>query len=101
LPRKSGGKSVHTASSKPLSPSAPESLTSIGRNETTDFDITAKTDIPNDGFAKHLKGRDGDRIDVVLAAAGFNFSLLLRWFAELLRVLLLILCRHLAPPHLA
>jgi hypothetical protein len=35
----------------------------------------------------------------VLAAAGFNFSLLLRWFAELLRVLLLILCRHLAPPH--
>ena len=49
----------------------------------------------------YLKGRDGDRIDVVLAAAGFNFSLLLRWFAELLRVLLLILCRHLAPPHLA
>ena len=35
----------------------------------------------------------------MLAAAGFNFSLLLRWFAELLRVLLLILCRHLAPPH--
>ena len=27
----------------------------------------------------------------MLAAAGFNFSLLLRWFAELLRVLLLIL----------
>src|SRR6478672_11640880 len=49
----------------------------------------------------YLKGRDGDRINAVLAAAGFNFSLLLRWFAELLRVLLLILCRHLAPPHLA
>jgi transposase, IS5 family len=48
----------------------------------------------------YLKGRDGDRINAVLAA-GFNFSLLLRWFAELLRVLLLILCRHLAPPHLA
>jgi hypothetical protein len=40
----------------PLSPSAPESLTSIGRNETTDFDITAKTDIPNDGFAKRVSG---------------------------------------------
>jgi IS5 family transposase len=38
----------------------------------------------------HLKGRDGDRINAVLAAAGYNFSLLLRWFAELLRVLLLI-----------
>src|SRR5712675_1970455 len=49
----------------------------------------------------YLKGRDGDRINAVLAAAGFNFSLLLRWFEELLRVLLLILCRHLAPPHLA
>jgi hypothetical protein len=30
----------------------------------------------------YLKGRDGDRINAVLAA-GFNFSLLLRWFAEL------------------
>jgi IS5 family transposase len=33
----------------------------------------------------HLKGREGDRINAVLAAAGFNFSLLLRWLAELLR----------------
>jgi IS5 family transposase len=41
----------------------------------------------------HLKGRDGDRINAVLAAAGYNFSLLLRWFEELLRVLLLILAR--------
>jgi IS5 family transposase len=47
----------------------------------------------------YLKGRDGDRINAVLAAAGFNFSLLLRWFEELLCVLLLILCRRLAPPH--
>ena len=39
----------------------------------------------------HLKGRDGDRINAVLAAAGYNFSLLLRWFEELLRALLLIL----------
>jgi IS5 family transposase len=35
---------------------------------------------PND-----LKGRDGDRINAVLAAAGFNFHLLLRWLAALLR----------------
>jgi hypothetical protein len=41
----------------------------------------------------HLKGREGDRINAVLAAAGYNFSLLLRWFDELLRGLLLILAR--------
>jgi transposase, IS5 family len=34
-----------------------------------------------------LKGRDGDRINAVLAAAGYNFSLLLRWLAALLRAL--------------
>jgi len=49
----------------------------------------------------HLKGRDGDRINAVLAAAGYNFSLLRRWFTELLRVLLWILCRRLPQPHLA
>ena len=49
----------------------------------------------------HLKGRDGDRINTVLAAAGYNFSLLRHWFAELLRVLLWILCRRLSQPHLA
>ena len=31
----------------------------------------------------YLKGRDGDRINAILAAAGYNFSLLLRWFEEL------------------
>ena len=41
----------------------------------------------------YLKGRDGDRINAILAAAGYNFSLLLRWFEELLRVLLLVICR--------
>ena len=45
----------------------------------------------------YLKGRDGDRINAVLAAAGYNFSLLLRWFEERLRVLLLIICRSRAP----
>jgi transposase, IS5 family len=36
----------------------------------------------------YLKGRDGDRINAVLAAAGYNFSLLLRWLTELLRTLI-------------
>ncbi len=36
-----------------------------------------------------LKGRDGDRINALLAAVGFNFHLLLRWLAELLRALIL------------
>ena len=43
--------------------------------------------------------RDGDRINAVLAAAGYNFSLLLRWFEELLRVLSLILCHALLAVH--
>ncbi|MGA2999519.1 MAG: IS5/IS1182 family transposase, partial [Bradyrhizobium sp.] len=48
-----------------------------------------------------LKGREGDRINAVLAAAGYNFSLLLRWFRQFLRVLLLIFGQPLAPPRLA
>jgi IS5 family transposase len=36
----------------------------------------------------YLKGRDGDRINAVLAAAGYNFGLLLRWLERLLRVLI-------------
>ena len=32
----------------------------------------------------YLKGRDGDRSNAVLAAAGYNFSLLLHWLARLL-----------------
>ena len=36
----------------------------------------------------YLKGRDGDRINAVLAAAGYNFSLLLRWLERLLRALM-------------
>jgi transposase, IS5 family len=39
----------------------------------------------------YLKGRDGDRINAVLAAAGYNFSLLLRWLERLLRALLTML----------
>ena len=36
----------------------------------------------------YLKGREGDRINAVLAAAGYNFSLLLRWLKRLLRALI-------------
>jgi IS5 family transposase len=35
----------------------------------------------------YLKGRDGDRCNAMLAAAGYNFSLLLRWLERLLRAL--------------
>ena len=34
------------------------------------------------------KGRVGDRINAILAAARYNFGLLLRWLAELLRVMI-------------
>jgi IS5 family transposase len=36
-----------------------------------------------------FKGREGERINDVLAAAGWNFYLLLRWFAALWRALFL------------
>lgn len=49
----------------------------------------------------HLKGRDGDRINAVLAAAGYNFSLLRRWFERLLRALWLIVGRAVLAPRLA
>jgi IS5 family transposase len=42
----------------------------------------------------HLKGREGDRINAVLAAVGYNFSLLLRWLAALLCALVLVLVGH-------
>jgi IS5 family transposase len=44
----------------------------------------------------YLKGRDGDRINAVLAAAGYNVVLLLRWLARLLRALVRMLLG--APP---
>ncbi len=33
----------------------------------------------------YFKGRDGERANAVLAAAGYNFSLRIRWFEALLR----------------
>jgi len=38
----------------------------------------------------HLAGKRGDAVNAILAAAGYNFSLLLRWFRELLSLLLAI-----------
>ncbi len=45
----------------------------------------------------YLKGRDGDRSNAVLAAAGYNFSLLLRWLARLLCALIRALFPALVP----
>jgi len=45
----------------------------------------------------YLKGRDGDRCNAVLAAAGYNFGLLLRWLKRLLRALMRMLLAAAAP----
>src|SRR5262249_57824564 len=45
----------------------------------------------------YLKGRHGDRINAVLAAAGYNFGLLLRWLERLLRALMRMLIATPAP----
>jgi transposase, IS5 family len=39
----------------------------------------------------YLKSCDGDRCDAVLAAAGYNFGLLLRWLGRFLRTLIAML----------
>jgi len=49
----------------------------------------------------YLKGRDGDRSNAVLAAAGFNFGLLLRWLAQILRVLVRMLAEIIRPSQIA
>ena len=43
----------------------------------------------------YLKGPDGDRINAILAAAGYNFGLPLRWLAELVHAFI----RHLPKAH--
>ena len=48
-----------------------------------------------------LKVQDGDRINAVLAAAGFNFHLLLRWLAALLRAIVLAALQSLISPQTA
>ena len=48
------------------------------------------------GWDNHLAGRAGDAANAVLAALGYNFGLLLRWLALLLRIVLTVLA---APSH--
>jgi len=49
----------------------------------------------------YLNGRHGDRANAVLAAAGYNFSLLLRWLKALLRALFAALWRLVLIPRFA
>ena len=49
----------------------------------------------------YLKGRHGDRANAILAAAGYNFSLLIRWLEALLRALLMALLRAPLPAQVA
>lgn len=49
----------------------------------------------------YLKGRAGDRINAVLAAAGYNFRLLLRWLAALLHALFRVLAETVRSPQIA
>jgi IS5 family transposase len=49
----------------------------------------------------YLKGRDGDRANAVLAAAGYNFSLLLRWLEVFLRALFQVFAAPAAAPQSA
>jgi hypothetical protein len=52
---------------------------------------------PTDARQQLSKAPEGDRINAVLAAAGYNFGLLLRWLAELLRALIMALAQ--SAPH--
>jgi IS5 family transposase len=40
----------------------------------------------------YLAGEDGDAINAILAAAGYNFSLLIKWLREIFWLLLIALC---------
>jgi len=35
-----------------------------------------------------LKGKDGDRINAIMSAAGMNFTKLLKWVADFLRLII-------------
>ncbi len=49
----------------------------------------------------YLKGHEGDCANAVLAAAGYNFSLLIRWFEALLRALIAAILRTAFTPQTA
>ncbi len=48
----------------------------------------ANIDVTNQRSRNYLKGRDGDCINAVLAAADYNFTLFIKWFEALLRALI-------------
>ena len=52
------------------------------------LDGTGENTSATEALRNYLKGRDGDRANAVLAAAGYNFGLLVRWFEALLRALI-------------
>src|SRR5437660_5153590 len=60
--------------------------------------VTGHTKAEHRMGRNYLKGRDGDRINAVLAAADYNFGLLLRWLGGLLRALLQALFTTLSDP---
>ena len=49
----------------------------------------------------YLKGREGERANPILAAAGYNFRLLIRWLAELLCALFRVLVLSFRQPAIA
>src|SRR6185503_15113418 len=51
-------------------------------------DNSAEFDFPHRMGRNYFNGRDGDRITEVIAAAGYNYSLLLRWLPALLRAVI-------------
>ena len=46
----------------------------------------------------YLKGPEGDAINAVLAAAGYNFRRVLAWLRRLLRVWLTVMMEMVEPP---
>jgi len=60
----------------------------------------ANIDVTNQRSRNYLKGRDGDCINAVLAAAGYNFTLFIKWFEALLRALITAVLRASFAPHI-
>jgi hypothetical protein len=61
-------------------------------------ETTSPSLFPHRMGRNYLKGRDGDRINEVMAVAGYNFSPLLRWLTALLRAVIAVLFQTAAMP---
>ncbi len=44
-----------------------------------------------------LKGREGDQINAVMSAVGYNLRLLLKWLRKLLRIIIVAIWRTVRP----